>query len=326
MREEILPKVTKSFEVPLELSKYTDVLKEKYSMILIDEAQDCSREEQQFIEKLCEYFPIAISLSTSQKSRVQQKGITPSDWSNFRGVNDPILKKIMRSKTNISKFLLLFKYLYLNSEEDFEINPTQDDGNHITLCGSSDENPDILSEIEKQINKAHSIIKSYNDSVSDHKKTCDSRDILICIPPRESNKGMSSKFKKRSFEFKKIFCENESLSKCSYFMDTEKLKKKYPVNSTLYRVMYYNSCRGSEGWVVILCGIDLYYQELMYHYNGNEKIVLEQILIAISRPVDTLIIHFCDTNHPLYEKLNTILRKIKSGDNLRSSNLFSNQK
>ena len=326
LREEILPKVTKSFEVPLELSKYTDVLKEKYSMILIDEAQDCSREEQQFIEKLCEYFPIAISLSTSQKSRVQQKGITPSDWSNFRGVNDPILKKIMRSKTNISKFLLLFKYLYLNSEEDFEINPTQDDGNHITLCGSSDENPDILSEIEKQINKAHSIIKSYNDSVSDHKKTCDSRDILICIPPRESNKGMSSKFKKRSFEFKKIFCENESLSKCSYFMDTEKLKKKYPVNSTLYRVMYYNSCRGSEGWVVILCGIDLYYQELMYHYNGNEKIVLEQILIAISRPVDTLIIHFCDTNHPLYEKLNTILRKIKSGDNLRSSNLFSNQK
>ena len=307
-REKILPAVTKIFESPLELSKYTDLLKERYSMILIDEAQDCSREEQQFIEKLCEHFPIAISLSTSQKSRVQNEHINPSDWSNFRRVNDPILKKIMRSKTNISKFLFLFKDLYLHTEEEFEINTTQDEGNQIILCGSSNENPDILSGIEEQINKAQSIIKSYNNSISNQ---CDSRDILICIPSKQP--------------FDKMFCENGNLSKHCYFMNTKELKKKYPVNSTLYRVMHYNSCRGSEGWVVILCGIDLYYQELMYHYNNNEKIVLEQILIAISRPIDTLIIHFCDTNHPLYEKLNTILKRIESGDEIRSSSLYSNQ-
>ena len=90
-------------------------------------------------------------------------------------------------------------------------------------------------------------------------------------------------------------------------------RKNYPKNKSTFRVLQYQSCRGLEGWTVVLNGFDTF-MNLKYQEKIDEGLTenndpafesLEEIantyawrwgLIALSRPIDTLILQLDDVD------------------------------
>jgi hypothetical protein len=93
-------------------------------------------------------------------------------------------------------------------------------------------------------------------------------------------------------------------------------RKDFPRSLAQFRIVQYASCRGLEGWTVVLEGLDRYWQEMkdvrqeqgLSHEEAIAMIdintVAEQTawlrsLIAITRSIDTLVITISDENSPL---------------------------
>jgi hypothetical protein len=89
----------------------------------------------------------------------------------------------------------------------------------------------------------------------------------------------------------------------------EKNKGAIPINMEACRVFNYQSCRGLEGWVVIANNLDLFLQDLEKTViESNEdlslaetksKVVAQWLYMILSRPIDTLVISFKNSNSPM---------------------------
>jgi hypothetical protein len=100
-------------------------------------------------------------------------------------------------------------------------------------------------------------------------------------------------------------------------------RKDFPRSCDQYRIVQYASCRGLEGWTVLLEGLDEYWEECRYwrHAQGlteleeiacedidgvSEKEAWRRVLIGMTRPIDTLVISLKDWTSIISEKLATI--------------------
>lgn len=84
------------------------------------------------------------------------------------------------------------------------------------------------------------------------------------------------------------------------------VRRDYPRSADAFRVVQYESCRGLEGWVTVLEGLDEFWDRkrddaltnLRAHSNGDaadpvllaEAIAWRWVMIALTRPIDTLVI------------------------------------
>ena len=125
-------------------------------------------------------------------------------------------------------------------------------------------------------------------------------DFLFCVP---SNSVKLENNKKQSDIAK-------SLSESGFTVwdgvdDT--IRKDFPRSKKQFRVVQYASCRGLEGWTVVLHNADIYWQECLSFknkqgltteeilaYEDLEDIAYKQawlrLMIALTRPIDTLVI------------------------------------
>ena len=98
-------------------------------------------------------------------------------------------------------------------------------------------------------------------------------------------------------------------------LDDENTESNYdeedePTTDT-YRSIFYESCRGLEAWSVVCLDLDLFYQrkydeELAASYLSDDLFLSEEerrskyaatwVLMALTRPIDTLYIHVNDKN------------------------------
>jgi hypothetical protein len=102
----------------------------------------------------------------------------------------------------------------------------------------------------------------------------------------------------------------EQDSRCWNGLDDDQ-RKDFPRSKDEFRIVQYQSCRGLEGWIVILEHLDEFWK-LRYEYRKNqglskdeesnfldineisENYAWSQTIMAMSRPIDTLIITLKD--------------------------------
>ncbi len=100
----------------------------------------------------------------------------------------------------------------------------------------------------------------------------------------------------------------------------------FPRSTGQVRIVQYASCRGLEGWTVVLDGFDRFLQEIFESklasgLDADEKegfVDLEKAahgeawrwgLIALTRPIDTLVIQISDPESPFGVQVLEVVRK-----------------
>ena len=89
-------------------------------------------------------------------------------------------------------------------------------------------------------------------------------------------------------------------------------RRDFPRSTAQFRIVQYPSCRGLEGWTVVLEGLDQFWEECRYWrrqkaLSQEEELAFEdldevsrkeawsRVLIALTRPIDTLVITLADS-------------------------------
>ena len=91
------------------------------------------------------------------------------------------------------------------------------------------------------------------------------------------------------------------------------IRKDFSRDNDNIRMLHYESIRGLEGWIVVLDEIDQYYEYLITNKNTklSENEAKQRILIALTRPIDTLVISVKDRNSKFSKMLVEICEKNK---------------
>ena len=143
-------------------------------------------------------------------------------------------------------------------------------------------------------------------------------DFLFCVPPNNvitTNNSRSSKLGK----------ELELMGHAVWDGTSEKIRRDFPRGLDTYRIVQYASCRGLEGWTVILESMDAFWEERFYHaqIEWNEKgsgdlfksekdfakeAAWYWCLIPLTRPIDTLVITLENTSSEFSKILLTVAK------------------
>lgn len=138
-------------------------------------------------------------------------------------------------------------------------------------------------------------------------------DSMICVPNSDLREVGGERFSclAQTMEAKGLSVWNGT---------DKKTRKNYPDSVHQCRVLHYESCRGLEGWVTLLHKADQYWLDC-YERRLNEglteadkkamssienvasRFAWQRLMIAMTRPVDTLIISLKDNNSEFSEQL-----------------------
>jgi hypothetical protein len=126
-----------------------------------------------------------------------------------------------------------------------------------------------------------------NQNIADGNKNVD---MLFCVPPdRVTNKEES--------------VAGEALQKWGYEVwdgTSGLVRDGYPVSVSQFRIVQYESCRGLEGWTVVCCDLDVFYElkfesgmhseEMSTELEERERFAFRWLMIPLSRAISTLVI------------------------------------
>lgn len=268
-----------------------------FDYIIVDESQDWPQAEADLLKAL--YTPARIAIGDGVGQLV--RGVR-TDWD--RGVDEASREVIslgttLRMKSNLSGFVRS-----ISTEVGLPWEPQPSDkggGGHLFLAsGPASSHLGLLKELTVSA-------KSLGNAEVD---------FLFCVPPgaviadgvsRRSEVGIA--LSELGFEV--------------WDGVDPQLRKDYPVSKKQYRVVQYDSCRGLEGWTVVLDRLD----EVWCHYRDQRlseglsdyeaesfldlgevacNYAWQRILIALCRPIDTLVITLANMDN----ECSSVIRKI----------------
>ena len=258
-----------------------------FDFIIVDEGQDWPKEEAQLLKLLYDVTNICVADGVQQLIRGEKYNWLNMVPSSIREVIH--INRSLRLKSNLSHFLKKVSDAN-NIPLHLEINNLAPGGKILVLKKSYEEYPQL-----------------HEDCVKTAKKDGNSEiDFLFCVNPTNI--------------FRDEGVKTSSISKFLNDIGDEvwngleaNTRKNYPKNKSTFRVLQYQSCRGLEGWTVVLNGFDTFmnikYQERidqgLIENNDPAFESLEEIantyawrwgLIALSRPIDTLILQLDDVD------------------------------
>lgn len=115
-------------------------------------------------------------------------------------------------------------------------------------------------------------------------------DMLFCVPPDTVLKDGAS-------------VAGDTLQRWGYDVwdgTSALVRDGYPVSVDQFRVVQYESCRGLEGWTVVCCGLDRFYdlkfeapvhaEEMSAELGGRERFAFRWLTIPLTRAISTLVI------------------------------------
>lgn len=143
-------------------------------------------------------------------------------------------------------------------------------------------------------------------------------DFLFCVPSKDIS----------TFNGKKVSkIENELIKKgCEVWNGVDEISRKdFPRSKSQYRVIHYASCRGLEGWTVVLDAADNFWDECYRARLAEEtnesnidlyddadiiakRYAWQRIIVALTRPIDTLVITLDNLNSEFSKILSEIAR------------------
>lgn len=271
-----------------------------FDFIFIDESQDWPQNEVFLIKKLYNAKKICIADGIEQLIRGQR-----SEW--FQGTPAEDVKilpmvKSLRMKKNLSMFI--------NSVSDSVRVNWKTENNDMAGGGKIFI---LYSEYNKNIDLHFSLLNKAKEAGNSEV------DFLFCVPP--SNLTITDN--RKSCRLADSFLEN----KFDVWNGIESANRKdFPRKKEQLRIVQYASARGLEGWVVVLEHLDDYWQSC---YNQRHKEGLtplqessfedidevsclhawRQVMIALTRPIDTLVITIRNTDSLVAKTLEPLTNK-----------------
>lgn len=252
-----------------------------FDYLVVDESQDWPQGEADLLKAL--YDPVRITIGDGVDQLVRG-GRT--DWDKGVEENDReilALGTTLRMKSNLSGFVQS-----IAAEVGLPWGARSSDksgGGHLFLAkGSAASNLGLLDELTTSA-------KSLGNAEID---------FLFCVPP--SAVRVTAGKKESDVGVALVGLGNEVWDGVD-----QEVRKNFPASKKQYRVVQYDSCRGLEGWVVVLDRLDevwMYYrdqrcsggltqQEVEAFLDLDEvadAYAWQRVLIALCRPIDTLVI------------------------------------
>ncbi|RIZ56752.1 AAA family ATPase [Vibrio sp. PID23_8] len=252
-----------------------------FDLIFIDEAQDWPQAEVELVKQLYGSTNFCIADGIDQMIRGERP-----EWS--RGVPKEArkllpLKKCLRMKRNLSVFI--------NAIANANRLPWQVEPNNLAGGG-----------------KVKLLLTPYANNMALHQNLLDSAkhsgndeiDFLFCVPPSMVKEVGGRKVSRIS----EVFSE-QGFQVWDGVDGT--LRKDFPRQKRQFRVVQYASTRGLEGWTVILDGLDEYWEYCFQRRKGQgltsgqelafeeidevaELYAWQQVVIPLTRPIDTLVV------------------------------------
>ncbi|MDP9025047.1 MAG: hypothetical protein M3N13_06730, partial [Candidatus Eremiobacteraeota bacterium] len=256
--------------------------------ILIDEAQDWTDQERDFLRAVYGHKRIVLMDGLAQLVRRQM----PCDWL----VRVPLAEREVRfleSSLRMTHNVALFANAFADTLElgDWRVKPTPElfGGRVVIVTGPLEARLPIVFAMGEAVESA----------------AAGPVDMLLCVPPPEVT--LNADGARKSI----VGCELEGVGLQTWDACDPVMRSTPPASSDSWRIVQYDSCRGLEGYAVLLFALDdLYANKLKYpnQLQSDEeidaKLVAERfLLIPMTRAVQLLIIHVRDTASPIYSLL-----------------------
>lgn len=260
-----------------------------FDYIIADEAQDWPAPELELIKAL--YAPQRLCLADGVDQLVRGGA---ANWE--RGVPEAQrvtipLKRCLRMKANLAVFA---NSLADRAGVNWQVEPNREAGGGrvILVTGPLQDRRLLLDDL---LAKAATAGNAPVDS-------------LICVPFQDMATGASGERESRTGSLLRAW-GHEVWDGAS-----EAGRRDFPRGADCLRVVQYASCRGLEGWTVLLEGLDLFWSQARHEAAMRSDPVAagaeaaaaawRQCLIPLSRGIDTLVIHLAE---PQSEAARTIL-------------------
>jgi hypothetical protein len=268
-----------------------------WDLIMVDESQDWPVAERDFLFKLYGSEKIVIADGEDQLVR----GLERTNWR--EGVEHSksqvvSLRKSLRLKSNLCKAVIKF-----SDKIDYQwtLEPVLEahGGRVVIVTG----NP-LSEKFHKRLWKT--IDDSKNEPI----------DMLACVNPnmvKTIKNPDYTEYKGRKEKLKRslIGLQYESWGKEVWDAVEDDEKINFPTSLNQFRIVQYDSCRGLEGWIVVNYNIDEFFnykrdsvkitEQDKSDMFFNEKTFAEDyakrwLMIALTRAIDTMILHISDPN------------------------------
>ncbi len=251
-----------------------------FDAILVDEAQDWPQSEADLLARLHGGDAIALADGTAQLIRG-----AATNWKSTvaagDGSGERFLRDGLRMKANLCRFAnAVAEEVCLNW--NIGVNQHAAGGRVFVVCGS------YATEPELQLDVLGSAVRAGNMPI----------DLLHCVPPstvREMDGRKVSLLGQK-------FLQNSRV--CWDGVDPV-ARRSFPRSLESLRIVQYESCRGLEGWAVVLEGLDefwdLKYAEALRDLKQSKRDQIDPeaaaeaaawrwLMIPLTRPIDSLVI------------------------------------
>lgn len=285
-----------------EISKIKSGNDEKYDFdfVFVDEAQDWPKPEAELLKVLYTPNTICLADGIDQFLRIGR----PSWDAGVDEVETVSLKRCLRMKHNLAGFA---NRLASKGKLRWNVTPNEFAGGGRVIIGenSYQDNGDLHEQL---VNEAKQLGNSEID-------------FLFCVPPSNVYEKDMERYSKLSDWFTKN-------GDATWDGVDELRRKDFPRSANQFRVLQYASCRGLEGWTVVLEGLDEYWinvyeSKLKMGLSADEELAMKTVeevadnyawqlvMIPITRAIDTLVITLTSDNADLKRKIKSAWSEVE---------------
>ena len=271
-----------------------------FDNIAIDEAQDWPKFESDLLLRLYDGRSLIVADGIDQNIRGKRTEWRPLH-SNIE-LNRIYLDTSLRMKSNLTRFAIAIAG-EAKLQWHSKTNPFAGGGKVIVTFANPD---DLASLYVREVTKSRERGNCQIDS-------------LICVPNMDI----------RTFNRSRVSALGQRLMSRNLLVwdGTDKLiRKNHPSSTDQNRIVHYASCRGLEGWVTLLYRADSYWQDcyeermnagqteldalaLISLEEAAEHFAWNRLMIAMTRPIDTLIISLKDDGSPFCSVLLSLAKR-----------------
>jgi hypothetical protein len=295
VKDKIVSEISQSLAMGLitdaDLAGWRELPALRYDYILVDEAQDWPRSEQNILLQL--YGPQAIVVADGMDQMV--RGAVRSEWSLITERSQihraPPEKRCLRQKSNLNEFNRVFSRC-CDLGWDLESRGDYPGGRVIIVKGkyTRDLHEELFKNCTSDGNQAY--------------------EMLFMVPPRLANIGYEGE---KGFRLRDDF---QAWGVRIWDGTRKDNRKEYPNDPLEHRVIQYESCRGLEAWTAVCMELDELFAEKLRTWQRSEdqqtiedddvlrcRYALKWCMMPLTRAIDTTVITLAGHDNKLAEVL-----------------------
>jgi hypothetical protein len=254
-----------------------------WDYVFIDESQDCSDSERDFLRTLYGHRRLVLADGVDQLVRRQ----VACDWNSCVPVKERVVMRLdssLRMLRNVATFVNCFARAL--GFDTWRIEPQEDlAGGRVIIATGDAILPEVLEAIVTAAEKQHA----------------DAVDCLICVPPKAGAVDVCAP----------LFAAGVSAGIPIWDGTIAGNRDSMPAGDDTLRVVRYESSRGLEGWITVALNLDDFAANKLKYPNlntndplvGAEVVAARWLLIPMTRAVHTLVITIRDPESLLAHQL-----------------------